>query len=73
MKPGTGSPAPSGRPVDLVINAQRAIIDGQEQGASVLIRMGRIVGIEPFGATPPSKAVATLAPHEVLTVIEYTD
>src|SRR6478736_10019593 len=54
------------RPVDLVINAQRAIIDGQEQSVSVLIRMGRIVGIEPFGATPPSKAVATLAPHEVL-------
>src|SRR6478735_8826497 len=54
------------RPVDLVINAQRAIIDGQEQSVSLLIRMGRIVGIEPYGATPPSRSVATLAPHEVL-------
>jgi allantoinase len=56
----------SGRPVDLVIHAQRAIIEGQEQSASVLIRMGRIVGIEPYGASPPSKAEATLLPHEVL-------
>ena len=58
--------ASSGRPVDLVIHAQRAIIEGQEQSASVLIRMGRIVGIEPLGASPPSKYVATLQPDEVL-------
>src|SRR4051812_22524022 len=54
------------RPVDLVVHASRAIIDGREQSASVLIRMGRIVGIEPYGASVPSKYVATLEPNEVL-------
>jgi allantoinase len=64
---GAASSAGSGaRPVDLVIHAPRAIIDGQEQGATVLVRMGRIVGIEPLGASPPSKYVATLQPDEVL-------
>jgi len=58
--------APSPRPVDLVIHARRAIIEGREQSVSLLIRMGRIVGIEPYEASVPSKAVATLQPHEVL-------
>ena len=60
---GPGSP---GRQVDLVIHAPRAIIDGQEQSASLLIRMGRIVGIEPLGTAPPSRLVATLDETEVL-------
>jgi len=63
---GSASAAGSARPVDLVIHAPRAIIDGQEQSATVLVRMGRIVGIEPLGASPPSKYVATLQPDEVL-------
>ncbi|MGS0683760.1 allantoinase AllB [Nakamurella sp. GG22] len=54
------------RPVDLVIHAERALIDGTEQSASVLIRMGRIVGIAEYGAAPPSRRVATLGPDEVL-------
>ncbi len=61
------SPVAGGaRPVDLVIHASRAIIDGQEQSASLLVRMGRIVGIEPYGSAAPSRLVATLEPDEVL-------
>ena len=65
---GAASSAGSGaRPVDLVIHARRAIIDGQEQSASVLIRMGRIVGIEPYGADPAEQARGHPGtPHEVL-------
>src|SRR6478609_6477842 len=63
---GASTAGSGARPVDLVIHAPRAIIDGQEQGATVLVRMGRIVGIEPLGASPPSKYVATLQPDEVL-------
>ena len=40
-----GAVAHGPRPVDLVIHASRAVIDGQEQSASLLVRMGRIVGI----------------------------
>jgi allantoinase len=61
------SPVAGGaRPVDLVIHASRAVIDGQEQSASLLVRMGRIVGIEPYGSAAPSRLVATLEPDEVL-------
>ena len=55
-----GGSAAAGRPVDLVIHARRAIIDGREQAASLAIRMGRIVGIGPFGTAPPSRLVVTL-------------
>ena len=54
------------RPVDMVIHASRTIIDGQEQSASLQVRLGRIVGIEPYGTAPPSRFVATLEPDEVL-------
>jgi allantoinase len=54
------------RSVDLVVHARRAVIDGREQSVSVLVRMGRIVGIEPYGARPPSKSIATLDDDEVL-------
>jgi len=63
---GDSPPTTRTRPVDLVIHAPRAIIDGQEQSATILVRMGRIVGIEPLGAAPPSKFVATLHDDEVL-------
>jgi allantoinase len=54
-------------PVDLVIHAPRAIIDGHEQSASLLIRMGRIVGIEPYGTTAPASSfVARMDADEVL-------
>ena len=56
----------SQRPVDLVVHAPRAIIDGAEQSASLLVRLGRIVGIEPLGTAPPSRFVARLAEDEVL-------
>jgi len=56
----------SQRPVDLVVHAPRAIIDGAEQSASLLVRLGRIVGIEPLGTAPPSRFVARLAADEVL-------
>ncbi|MET0864220.1 MAG: allantoinase AllB [Nakamurella sp.] len=62
----TMAPTSRTRPVDLVIHANRAIIDGREQSASLLIRMGRIVGIEPYGTSVPSRFVATLEPNEVL-------
>ena len=63
---GSSSVATSQRSVDLVVHAPRAIIDGAEQSASLLIRMGRIVGIEPMGSAPPSRFVARLAEDEVL-------
>jgi hypothetical protein len=37
---------------DLVIEAPRAVVDGQEQGCTVLVRDGRIAGVEAFGALP---------------------
>ena len=37
---------------DLVIEAPRAVVDGQEQGCTVLVGDGRIVGVEGFGARP---------------------
>ena len=35
---------------DQVIEAPRAVVDGQEQGCTVLVRDGRIVGVEELGA-----------------------
>ena len=37
---------------DQVIEAPRAVVDGQEQGCTVLVRDGRIAGVEAFGARP---------------------
>ena len=37
---------------DQVIEAPRAVVDGQEQGCTVLVRDGRIAGVEAFGALP---------------------
>ncbi len=53
-------------PVDAVIHAPRVILDGAEQSASVFIRMGRIVGVEPYDAATPATRVATLSDDEVL-------
>ena len=50
------------RPVDLVIHAPRAIIDGQEQGATVAGPDGPDRRHRAVGASPPSKYVATLNP-----------
>jgi allantoinase len=36
--------------VDLVIEAPRAVVDGDEQGCTVLVRDGRITGVEEYGA-----------------------
>lgn len=55
-----------GRPVDLVVHAPRALIDGAEQAVSIAVRMGRIVAIEPLGTAPPHRLAATLEPDEVL-------
>ena len=63
---GTAPVPREARPVDLVIHASRVIIDGHEQSASLQVRMGRIVGIEPYGTAPPSRFVATLEADEVL-------
>ncbi|HOZ60108.1 MAG TPA: hypothetical protein PKY70_18160, partial [Nakamurella multipartita] len=54
------------RPVELVVHAPRALVDGREQAVSVAVRMGRIVGLAPLGTAPPSRLVATLADDEVL-------
>ena len=56
----------SGRPVDLVVHAPRALIDGREQAVSIAVRMGRVVGIEPLGTAPPHRLAATLEPDEIL-------
>ena len=56
----------SGRPVDLVVHAPRALIDGREQAVSVAVRMGRVVGIEALGTAPPHRLAATLEPDEIL-------
>src|SRR4051794_41545509 len=37
-------------PVDQVIEAPRAVVDGREQGCAVLVRGGRIIGVEELGA-----------------------
>jgi len=64
--PGPGRATTTQRAVDLVVHAPRAIIDGAEHTASVLVRLGRIVGIEPLGTAPPSRFVARLDEDEVL-------
>src|SRR3954470_20449766 len=63
---GTAPVHREARPVDLVIHASRVVIDGHEQSASLQVRMGRIVGIEPYDTAPPSRFVATLEADEVL-------
>ena len=35
-----------------VIEAPRAVVDGQEQACTVLVHDGRIVGVEDFGTRP---------------------
>ncbi|MBM9467877.1 allantoinase AllB [Nakamurella leprariae] len=53
-------------PVDLVIHASRALIDGAEQAASVSVRLGRIVAIDEFGAAGPGGQQVTLDEDAVL-------
>lgn len=66
MRSATRDDHSPGRPVDLVVHAPRALIDGREQAVSIAVRMGRVVGIEPPGSMTPSRLIATLEPDEVL-------
>jgi allantoinase len=66
--------APDGRhdvtgPVDLLVHAARAIVEGREASVSVAVRDGRIASIEPLtsaGPAQPAREVVTLAGDEVL-------
>jgi allantoinase len=51
---------------DLVIRARRAVIDGRETSASVVVRDGRVVAIEPLDAEVDAATVVELADDEVL-------
>jgi allantoinase len=51
---------------DLVIRARRAVIDGRETSANVVVRDGRVVAIEPLDAEVDAATVVELADDEVL-------
>jgi allantoinase len=51
---------------DVVIRARRAIIGGRETSASVVVRDGRVVAIEPLDADVADASVVELAEDEVL-------
>lgn len=51
---------------DLVVHAKRAVIDGVERSATVVVRLGRIVGIEDYATEIAATIVHTLADDEVL-------
>ena len=50
----------------LVIEAPRAVVDGQEQGCTVLVRDGRIVGVKRFGGRLDAGARVRLGDDVVL-------
>ncbi len=52
--------------VDRVIEAPRAVVDGQEQGCQVLVSDGRIVGIEGLGARRDAAPTVRLDDQVVL-------
>jgi allantoinase len=52
--------------VDLVIEAPRAVVDGTEQGCAVLVRDGRIAGVERYGARPSAERRMRLEDDVVL-------
>jgi len=51
---------------DQVIDAPRAVVDGREQGCSVLVRDGRIVGVDGLGSWPDAGPRVRLGDDEVL-------
>ncbi len=60
------NPTPAPVLNDLVVHAERAIIDGVERSATVVVRLGRIVAIEDFETVVAAKTTHTLARDEVL-------
>lgn len=52
--------------LDLVLVADRAIVDGIETSCEIGVTGGRIVAIEPFGAQLPARETVRLPPTEVL-------
>ena len=58
--------SPDDHPVDLVIKAPRAMVDGREQAVDVLVRLGRIVGLQAPGQPVAAGRTVTHAPDEVL-------
>jgi allantoinase len=54
------------RPVDLVLDAPRALVEGTEQAVSVSVALGRIVGLDPLGQAGPARSTVRLAEDTVL-------
>lgn len=52
--------------LDLVIEAPRAVVDGREHGCTILVRGGRIVGVERYGARADADQVVRLSDDVVL-------
>jgi allantoinase len=53
-------------PVDLVVHADAALIDGAFRPATIAVRAGAIAAIEPLGSPLEGREIVTLAPGEVL-------
>ncbi len=60
--PGAGSE----QRADLAFRAARTVVDGAEVARTVLVRDGRIVGVEPYDAVVDAAETVTLADDEVL-------
>lgn len=54
------------QPYDLVIRAERVLVDGAFRAAGVAVRDGSIAAIAPAGAALPTRRTVTLAASEVL-------
>ena len=53
-------------PVDLVVHADAALIDGAFRPATIAVRAGAIAAIEPLGSPLEGREIVRLAPGEVL-------
>ncbi len=53
-------------PVDLVVHADAALIDGAFRPATIAVRAGAIAAIEPLGSPREGREIVRLAPGEVL-------
>ncbi|WP_270887171.1 allantoinase AllB [Pedococcus sp. 5OH_020] len=51
---------------DVVLRARRAVVDGLERGACVVVRDGRVAAVGPYDAVPEGSHVVELADDEVL-------
>jgi allantoinase len=51
---------------DLVVEAPRAVVDGEEQGCTVVLRGGRIIGVETRGTSPAGRRTVRLEDDVVL-------